>query len=77
MNFAGPAQIWDCMAQRLAIERVEFAVADDAPLAGVGVQSRRPLFRLHDIAVGLGELTARCSGHMVHRRAGYYRKVST
>ncbi|HFZ2384203.1 hypothetical protein [Citrobacter freundii] len=47
------------MAQRLAIERVEFTVADDAPLAGVGVQSRRPLFGLHDIAVGLGELLTR------------------
>ncbi|EPQ4684591.1 hypothetical protein LXC81_000806 [Citrobacter freundii] len=65
------------MAQRLAIERVEFAVADDAPLAGVGVQSRRPLFGLHDIAIGLCKLLARRCCHMVHRGAGNNSKVTT
>ncbi|HGY6027736.1 hypothetical protein [Enterobacter asburiae] len=76
VDFSRPTQIWDCMAQRLAIERVEFAVADDAPLAGVGVQSRRPLFGLHDIAVGLGELLTRRSGHVIHRGAGHHSQVA-
>lgn len=76
MDFARPAQVWNYMPQRLTVEGVKLAVSDDAPLTRMSIKRGGPLLGLHDIAVGLGELLARCGGHMVHCSACHDGKVA-
>ncbi|WP_442786108.1 hypothetical protein [Leclercia sp. LSNIH3] len=64
------------MPQWLTLERVELAVADDAPLAGMRIQRGRPLLGLDYIAVDLSEFLPRRGGHVIHRGAGHHRQVT-